>query len=203
MSTNKNEALKQQQQQQQLGSSKKVTSYPNEFGNTNDTGDSIKYPQLVTYELTRPNASSFGFGFDLKGDRPAVIGNVRRNTIADQAGIEPGDIVVSINNRKVTDLDHDQVVRLIGLSKSRLKLQVTKIIKTKSINNLNEMIVPSDLMMPLDHHLITKKSVNKMKQNNNDFAFMNQMNQTKTTEEDDEEDSDRDYDFYLMTGGRR
>jgi hypothetical protein len=54
-------------------------------------------------------------------------GSVRKFSIAEQAGLKEGDLVISINNKKVTDLDHDQVVRLVGLSKNKLILQVTKI----------------------------------------------------------------------------
>ena len=81
---------------------------------------------FLTYELHRCSSSG-GFGFDLKGDRPAIIGSVRKGSIAEQAGLKEGDLVISINNKKVTDLDHDQVVRLVGQSKSKLILQVTKI----------------------------------------------------------------------------
>ena len=88
------------------------------------------YQNLITYELQRCSNSG-GFGFDLKGDRPAIIGSVRKESIAEQAGLKEGDLVISINNKKVTDIDHDQVVRLVGLSKNRLMLQVTKI--TQSI----------------------------------------------------------------------
>ncbi len=84
------------------------------------------FQNLITYELHRCSSSG-GFGFDLKGDRPAIIGSVRKSSIADQAGLQEGDLVISINNKKVTDLDHDQVVRHVGLSKNKLILQVTKL----------------------------------------------------------------------------
>lgn len=96
----------------------------------NETNRGLLYQNLITYELQRCSSSG-GFGFDLKGDRPAIIGSVRKESIAEQAGLKEGDLVISINNKKVTDLDHDQVVRLVGLSKNRLVLQVTKI----AVNN--------------------------------------------------------------------
>ena len=86
----------------------------------------LMYQNLITYELHRSN-TNIGFGFDLKGDKPAMVGSVRKGSIADQAGLREGDLVVSINNKKVTDLDHDQVVRLVGLTKRTLILQVTKV----------------------------------------------------------------------------
>jgi hypothetical protein len=41
---------------------------------------------------------------------------------------EEGDLVISINNVKVTDLDHDHVVDLVSQSKFLLMVQVTKLI---------------------------------------------------------------------------
>lgn len=84
------------------------------------------FENLVTYELVRASINS-GFGFDLKGDRPCVIGTVRKGSIADQVGLQEGDVVIAINNKKVTEYDHDQVVRLVGMSKNKLVVQVTKI----------------------------------------------------------------------------
>jgi hypothetical protein len=49
-----------------------------------------------------------------------------------------GDLVISINNNKVTDLHHDQVVALVSQSKSRLIIQVTKIKNKRSILNLSD-----------------------------------------------------------------
>jgi hypothetical protein len=45
------------------------------------------FKNLITYELVRKNLSS-GFGFDLRGDRPAIIGAVRKGSIAEKAGVE-------------------------------------------------------------------------------------------------------------------
>lgn len=81
--------------------------------NNNSTEDSINdsdmYQNLVTYELQRCGVSG-GFGFDLKGDRPAVVHSVRKGSKAELAGLQVGDLVITINHKKVTELDHDQVV---------------------------------------------------------------------------------------------
>ena len=53
------------------------------------------FQNLITYELHRCSSSG-GFGFDLKGDRPAIIGSVRKSSIAEQAGLQEGDLVISI-----------------------------------------------------------------------------------------------------------
>ncbi len=105
------------------------------------------YHNLKTVELMR---GRYGYGFDLKGDRPAVIGSVRKQSPADECGLAEGDLVIAINNIKVTDLDHDNVVRLIGQSKTSIILQVTKVgggttttstttttTKSRHLNNLN------------------------------------------------------------------
>lgn len=99
--------------------------------NSDNANRTSAFQNLITYELHRCSSSG-GFGFDLKGDRPAIIGSVRKCSIAEQAGLKEGDLVISINNKKVTDLDHDQVVRLVGLSKNKLTLQVTKLKKSCS-----------------------------------------------------------------------
>lgn len=64
---------------------------------------------LITYQLERTHQSS-GFGFDLKGDRPAVIGPVRKGTLAESVGLEEGDLVISINNMNVTDLGKNDLL---------------------------------------------------------------------------------------------
>jgi len=113
----------------------------NEMENVNSSTasqlfDNNEYQNLITYELHRIN-TNIGFGFDLKGEKPAMVGSVRKDSIADQAGLREGDLVISINNKKVTDLDHDSVVRLIGLTKRTLVLQVTKVKYLGQSGNVN------------------------------------------------------------------
>lgn len=81
--------------------------------------------QIITYELERKSINT-GFGFDLKGDRPCIISAVHPGTIAYQSGLTEGDLVIAINNRKCTDLDHQHVVSLISRCKHKLVLKVTK-----------------------------------------------------------------------------
>jgi hypothetical protein len=130
----------------------------------------LPYSQnLITYELHRIN-TNIGFGFDLKGEKPAMVGSIRKSSIAEQAGLREGDLVISINNKKVTDLDHDSVVRLIGLTKRTLILQVTKVkySQTNSDNtgfmiNNNQLQIYQNLQSHLNHNKLksTSKKLNR------------------------------------------
>jgi len=51
--------------------------------------------------------------FDLKNKHGAVVSRVEGNSAADRAGIEPGDIIVSLNSRKVKS--SHQIRNVIGL----------------------------------------------------------------------------------------
>jgi hypothetical protein len=195
--------------------------------NSNNSSNNY-FQNLITYELERPN-THVGFGFDLKGDRPAIVGSVRKGSIAEKVGLREGDLVISINNKKVTDLDHDQVVRHIGLTKNRLLLQITKIKydNVQTNNSKNNKINEKNNIKYKNENKLAKKNINPSSKlynestknqilrekiplttaANNLYYIKNDTldsltNNTKTTE-DDEEDSDIDYDFFLMTGRRR
>lgn len=92
--------------------------------------------QIITYELER-NSINTGFGFDLKGDRPCIISAVHPGTIAYESGLTEGDLVIAINNRKCTDLDHQQVVLLISRCKHKLVLKVAKARKMSKMAAVN------------------------------------------------------------------
>ena len=123
------------------GANEMDTNNSNAVGSQYLENNDATYQNLITYELHRIN-TNIGFGFDLKGEKPAMVGSVRKGSIADQAGLREGDLVISINSKKVTDLDHDQVVRLIGLTKRTLILQVTKVkyLNQMSNNNVNYIV---------------------------------------------------------------
>ncbi len=61
--------------------------------------------QNLTQELVK--------AFDLKSSHGAVVSKVEGNSAAEKAGIEPGDIIVSINGRKVKG--SHQIRNIIGL----------------------------------------------------------------------------------------
>lgn len=65
----------------------------------NSMNDSDMYQNLITYELQRCQITG-GFGFDLKGDRPAVVHSIRKGSKAEQAGLKVGDLVITINHKK-------------------------------------------------------------------------------------------------------
>ncbi len=142
---------------------------------TSQPFENDEYQNLITYELHRIN-TNIGFGFDLKGEKPAMVGSVRKDSIADQAGLREGDLVISINNKKVTDLDHDHVVRLVGLTKRTLMLQVTKVkyLSNSAINNacfmgnshrqvINTQQIYQNLPSHLNHKVVksTSKKLNR------------------------------------------
>ncbi len=60
--------------------------------------------------------------FDLKSRRGAVVSKVEGNSAADLAGIEPGDIIVSLNGKKVKD--SPQIRNIIGLLQIGDEVQV-------------------------------------------------------------------------------
>jgi serine protease Do/serine protease DegQ len=60
--------------------------------------------------------------FDLKSRRGAVVSKVEGNSAADLAGIEPGDIIVSLNNKKVKG--SHQIRNIIGLLQIGDEVQV-------------------------------------------------------------------------------
>lgn len=64
---------------------------------------------VTTQDLT----SDLVKAFDLKNKHGAVVSRVEGGSAADKAGIEPGDIIVSLNNRKVKG--SPQIRNIIGL----------------------------------------------------------------------------------------
>ncbi|ROT83989.1 putative rhophilin-2 isoform X1 [Penaeus vannamei] len=63
-----------------------------------------------------------GFGFSVRGDAPVVIAGVDRNSLAERAGINEGDLVVCIGTRDVKWMPHDEVVGLIREAGNTLNL---------------------------------------------------------------------------------
>ncbi|CAD5111852.1 DgyrCDS1116 [Dimorphilus gyrociliatus] len=78
---------------------------------------------LKTVELMRGRA---GYGFTISGQQPCVLSCVVPSTPADRAGLRTGDFLLAVNNLKVADYEHDDVVRLIGSSSGLLVLQIAE-----------------------------------------------------------------------------
>lgn len=181
---------------------------------------SFNKQNLITYELIRNDEHS-GFGFDLKGDRPCTIGSVRKGTIADRAGLQEGDVVISINNKKVTELLHDDVVKLVGKSKLRLVLQVTKIAQSPKVHvqahiarvkKPKPMYRSTTIGIAPNLYNISKKPRSRSKRgkysnitassqstaSSSGYGYdINLTTNTKTTEDDEDES---DLDFYYGNG---
>ena len=190
----------------------------NSNNDSNSNFDLNIYHNLKTVELIR---GRYGYGFDLKGDRPSIVGSIRKNSPADLNGLKEGDLVIAINNTKVTDLDHDQVVRLIGQSKTNLILQVTKVlnkqqqqqqpqlynntITTTGSNIHNYEILYDHQQQQLPQQPINTKKSKIFYYNNSNYDFYlngkstveNKQQQPQLInydEEDEEEEEEDDYD---------
>lgn len=153
----------------------------------NDNFDLNIYDNLKTVELIRGRT---GYGFDLKGDRPSIIGSVRKNSPADLVGLKEGDLVIAINNTKVTDLNHEKVVSLIGQSKTHLILQVTKFLP----NNSSSTTSASSYNQPLSVKSLPQQIV-KVNERNRFTNILNNssINKSEYTEDDDFDDEDEVY----------
>lgn len=86
-----------------------------------------------------------GFGFSVRGDAPVVIAGVDRNSLAERAGINEGDLVVCIGTRDVKWMPHDEVVGLIREAGNTLNLTLVtpcdktyyKLPKSKSLKDIS------------------------------------------------------------------
>ncbi|KAK4292205.1 hypothetical protein Pmani_035008 [Petrolisthes manimaculis] len=93
--------------------------------------------------LTRSAAQ--GFGFSVRGDAPVVIAGVDRGSLAEHAGMNEGDLVVSIGTRDVKWMPHDEVVGLIRDAGNTLNLTLVtpcdktyyKLPKSKSLKDIS------------------------------------------------------------------
>lgn len=72
--------------------------------------------------------------FDLKNSHGAVVSRVEGNSAAERAGIEPGDIIVSLNGRKVKG--SHQIRNIVGLSQigDKVEIELVRGDETKIIN---------------------------------------------------------------------
>ena len=54
-----------------------------------------------------------GFGFQVGGDRPAIIQKIQEDSISEQAGLLPGDNIIKIDEHDVSNLSSDTVARIL------------------------------------------------------------------------------------------
>jgi serine protease Do/serine protease DegQ len=73
---------------------------------------------VVTQDLTADLINAF----DLKIRQGAIVSKVEGNSAAESAGIEPGDIIVSLNNQKVKS--SSQIRNIVGLLQIGDKVQI-------------------------------------------------------------------------------
>ena len=82
--------------------------------------------------------SSGGFGFQIVGGHdcsvPATVDRVVVGGVAETRGLQPNDIVVSINGEDVTRLSHLELIRFIKQVSIFLKRSVLAIISCGCVN---------------------------------------------------------------------
>ncbi|XP_046335041.2 regulator of G-protein signaling 12-like isoform X2 [Haliotis rufescens] len=78
---------------------------------------------VKTVAVTRGRS---GYGFTISGQHPCVLSCIVAGSPAEQAGLKPGDYLVSVNCENVSRYSHDDVVRMVGLSTGTLELQVAE-----------------------------------------------------------------------------
>jgi serine protease Do/serine protease DegQ len=75
--------------------------------------------------------------FDLKSKHGAVISRVQENSAADAAGLEPGDIILKVNGRKIKN--SHQIRNIIGLLKIGDEVEV-EILRDKQRKTIRALV---------------------------------------------------------------
>ena len=80
------------------------------------------FMSLVDHEkvFTIEKNGSSGYGIHIIGSYPAVITQIDEGSPGAKAGVQEGQIVISINSVNVLEQDHDEIIRLVQESKLRL-----------------------------------------------------------------------------------
>jgi S1-C subfamily serine protease len=63
--------------------------------------------------LLRRGSAATSFGFAMTGACPAVVCRVQERKSAHLAGVQPGDLIVKVNQQDVSSANSDQVARII------------------------------------------------------------------------------------------
>ncbi|KAK3545304.1 hypothetical protein QTP70_003654 [Hemibagrus guttatus] len=79
-------------------------------------------PAVRRVDMERGRA---GYGFTVVGQAPCVLSGIMKGSPAQDAGLKPGDCVVSVNGTDVSSASHETVVELIGSSLRSLSLLVS------------------------------------------------------------------------------
>ncbi|KAA0194241.1 hypothetical protein HAZT_HAZT010867, partial [Hyalella azteca] len=75
-----------------------------------------------TVEITK---GKNGFGFTISGQAPCMLSYIVPGSSAERSGLRLGDYLIAVNGQNVSKSTHDDVVRIIGMSKL-LKLQIAE-----------------------------------------------------------------------------
>ena len=59
------------------------------------------------------NRSAQGFGFNVTGDRPAKVLQIRTSSPADVRGLRENDVILAVNGGSVAHLTSDTVARIL------------------------------------------------------------------------------------------
>ena len=117
------------------------TSNENTGSDGNKSNVRIKFKQIqLLLDASTTNAS---FGFTIHGYCPCQVGKVEKNSISEQAGVMPGDLIIKINGRNVSRATCDSVVRLIKNGSQTLTLDLLRpcrLSEKKRTQNMYESI---------------------------------------------------------------
>ncbi|XP_053484829.1 regulator of G-protein signaling 12 isoform X1 [Ictalurus furcatus] len=94
-------------------------------------------PKVRSVEIERGRA---GYGFTVVGQAPCVLSGILKGSPADDAGLKPGDCVLSVNDTDVSTASHETVVELIGSSLRSLSLLVSSVDR-HSVNFASDSLV--------------------------------------------------------------
>ncbi|KAI7814391.1 putative regulator of G-protein signaling 12, partial [Triplophysa rosa] len=84
--------------------------------------DCSSSPAVRRVEMERGRA---GYGFTIAGQAPCVLHGIIKGSPAYSVGLRPGDHILRVNDKDVSEESHEVVVKLIGTSSRSLCLLVT------------------------------------------------------------------------------
>lgn len=100
----------------------------------NITGNSTTQATTQRRRKKRPNNGTRtvevrrgynGFGFTISGQQPCRLSCIVSNSPAEQAGLQKGDFLISVNGLNVSMLPHETVVQLIGNSFGSIRMEIS------------------------------------------------------------------------------
>ena len=83
-------------------------------------------PTVVRRIELRKEQRGIDFGFVLTGERPAIFSNVQPASLAAQAGVRTGDVLLAVNGLSVDEAAHEEIVALVAGSSGAVVLLVTE-----------------------------------------------------------------------------